>query len=241
MKTTYHLISFGNTNSTEYEEKVPTKEKGRRKMLAMKVAAILLMSTILVQAKPVKKREASAAPFDPFAMMVKKSISENDFNALCDLTKNLQTILTESKNEEDRKIIEKGLETLKEATHRLENFHCQVPVITTLVTEIPDATLENEEVTEIVTNPTQIEDSTEPGSLCDDCKVDHKVEDENRDEFAQGLQINIYQPNQINHVSTEDKASYQLKVIALFCIGICGIALLGLLVFTVAKMISSLF
>ena len=143
------------------------------------VAAILLLSTILVQATPVKKREASAAPFDPFAHMVQKSISENDFNALCDLTKNLQTILTESKNEGDQKIIEKSLETLKEATHHLENFHCQVPVITSLVTEPPteiaDTTLENEEVTETVTDPTQFEDSTEQGSLCDDCEVDYEV------------------------------------------------------------------
>ena len=55
------------------------------------VAAILLLSTILVQATPVKKREASAAPFDPFAHMVQTFISDNDFYALCDLTKNLQT------------------------------------------------------------------------------------------------------------------------------------------------------
>ena len=200
-------------------------------MLAIKVT-ILLLSTILVQAQPVEKREASAAPFDPFAMMVQKYISENDFNALCNITKQLQTILTESKEEEDQKIIEIGLEKLKEATHHLENFHCQVPVISTLVTKIPDATLENEEVTEIVTNPTQIEDRTEPGSLCDDCEVDYKVEDENRDEFAQVL----------DEVSVEDTASYQPKVIALFTvIGICGIALLGLLVFTVVKMISCLF
>ena len=186
-------------------------------MLAMKVAAILLMSTILVQAQPVKKREASAAPFDPFAMMVQKYISENDFNALCNVTKQLQTILTESKDEEDQKVIEISLEKLKEATHHLENFHCQVPVITTLVTKNPDATLENEEVTEIVTNPTQIEDSTELGSLCDDCEVDYKVEDENREEFAQVL----------DEVSVEDTACYQPKVIALFTvIGICGIALL---------------
>ena len=201
-------------------------------MLVMKVATILLLSTILVQAKTVEEREASAAPFDPFAMMVQKYISENDFNALCNITKQLQTILTESKDKEDQKIIEISLEKLKEATHHLENFHCQVPVITTLVTEIPDATLENEEVTEIVTNPTQIEDSTEPGSLCDDCEVDYKVEDENREEFAQVL----------DEVSVEDTASYQPKVIALFTvIGICGIALLGLLVFTVVKMISCLF
>ena len=116
-------------------------------MLAMKVAAILLMSTILVQAQPVDKREASATSFDPFAMMVQKYISKNDFNALCDLNRMLQTILTESKNEEDQKIIKKNLEKLKEATHHLENFHCQVPVITSLVTEPPtetaDTTLEN--------------------------------------------------------------------------------------------------
>ena len=51
----------------------------------MKVAAILLLSTILVQAKPVEKREA---PLDLFAMMVQKYISENDFKALCDPSPN---------------------------------------------------------------------------------------------------------------------------------------------------------
>ena len=141
-------------------------------MLAMKVAAILLLSTILVQAKPVEKREAL---FDPFALMVQKYISENDFKALCDLTKQMHTILTESTKEEDQKIIQKSLDQLKEATQHLENFHCQVPVITTLITttEIADVTLEPEEVTEITTNPTQIDE--EPESMCDDCEVDYKV------------------------------------------------------------------
>ena len=93
-------------------------------MLAMKVAAILLLSTTLVQAKPVEKREAL---FDPFALMVQKYISENDFKALCDLTKQMHTILTESKMEEDQKVIQKSLDQLKEATQHLEDFHCQVP------------------------------------------------------------------------------------------------------------------
>ena len=200
-------------------------------MLAMKVAAILLLSTILVQARHVKKREALP---HFFTLMVQKHISEKDFKALCDLTKQMQTILTESKNEEDQKVIQKSLEILKEATHHLENFHCQVPVIATLVTttEIADATLENEEVTEIMTNSTQIEDGTEPESMCDDCEVDYKVEDENRKEFAQVL----------DEVSVEDTTSYQPKVIALFSlIGLCGVVLVGLLVFTVVKMISCLF
>ena len=170
-------------------------------MLAMKVAAILLLSTILVQARHVEKREALP---DFFTVMVQKHISEKDFKALCDLTKQMQTILIESKNEEDQKVIQKSLEKLKEATHHLENFHCQVPVIATLVTttEIADATMENEEVTEIMTNSTQIEDSTEPESMCDDCEVDYKVEDENREEFAQVL----------DEVSVEDTTGYQPKV-----------------------------
>ena len=102
-------------------------------------AAILLLATILVQGKPAKKREDL---FDPFAMMVQKFISENDFTSLCHLTKQMQTILTESKKEADQKIIQKSLNFLKETTQHLENFHCQVPVISTLVTttEIADAT-----------------------------------------------------------------------------------------------------
>ena len=46
----------------------------------------------------------------------------------------------------------------------------------------------------------------------------------------------------LDEVSVEDITSHQPKVVALFSvIGICGIALLGLLVFTVVKMISCLF
>ena len=193
----------------------------------MKVTAILLLATILVQAKPSKKKEAL---FDPFALMVQKYILENNFNALCDLAKQMQTILTESKNEADQKIIKKSLAKLKEATQHLENFHCQVPIITTLVTttEIADATLENEEVTEIMTNPTQTEEGIEPKSVCNDCEVDYKKENETREEFAQVL----------DEFKVED-TSYQPKVIVLFSlIGVCGVVLVGLLVLTCVKMIS---
>ena len=93
-------------------------------MLAMKVATILLLSTIMVQAKPVEKREAT---FDTFVLMVQKYISENDFKALCDLTKQVHTLLTESEKEEDQKAAcQKSLDQLKMATQQLENFHCQV-------------------------------------------------------------------------------------------------------------------
>ena len=193
----------------------------------MKVTAILLLATILVQAKPAKKKEAL---FDPFALMVQKYILENNFNALCDLAKQMQTILTESKNEADQKIIKKSLAKLKEATQHLENFHCQVPIITTLVTttEIADATLENEEVSEIMTNPTQTEEGIEPKSVCNDCEVDYKKENETREEFAQVL----------DEFKVED-TSYQPKVVVLFSlIGVCGVVLVGLHVLTCVKMIS---
>ena len=193
----------------------------------MKVTAILLLATILVQAKPAKKKEAL---FDPFALMVQKYILENNFNALCDLAKQMQTIWTESKNEADQKIIKKSLAKLKEATQHLENFHCQVPIITTLVTttEIADATLENEEVSEIMTNPTQTEEGIEPKSVCNDCEVDYKKENETREEFAQVL----------DEFKVED-TSYQPKVVVLFSlIGVCGVVLVGLHVLTCVKMIS---
>ena len=199
----------------------------------MKVAAILLLATILVQAKPAKKREAL---FDPFALMVQKYISENDFNALCDLTKQMHTILTESKKEEDQKIIQKSLDQLKEATQHLENFHCQVTVITALVTttEIADIVttiLENEENTSQIFMDTallEIEQKIEQESMCDDCEVDYKKEDETREEFAQVL----------DEFKVED-TGYQPKVIVLFSlIGVCGVVLVGLLVFTCVKMIS---
>ena len=57
-----------------------------------------------------------------------------------------------------------------------------------------------------------------PESMCDDCEVDYKVEDENREEFAQVL----------DEVAVEDTANYQRKVIALFSlIGVCGVVLVG--------------
>ena len=197
----------------------------------MKVAAILLMLTILVQAKPAKKKEAL---FDPFAMMVQKYILEYDFNALCDLAKQMQTILTESKNEADQKIIKKSLAKLKEATQHLENFHCQVPVITALVTttDIVTTTLENKENTsEIITDTIllEIEQKIEQESMCNDCEVDYKEEDETREEFAQVL----------DEFKVEDTAGYQPKVIVLSSlIGVCGVVLVGLFVFTLVKMIS---
>ena len=197
----------------------------------MKVTAILLLATILVQAKPAKKKEAL---FDPFALMVQKYILENNFNALCDLAKQMQTILTESKNEADQKIIKKSLAKLKEATQHLENFHCQVPVITALVTttDIVTTTLENKENTsEIITDTTllEIEQKIEQESMCNDCKVDYKEEDETREEFAQVL----------DEFKVEDTAGYQPKVIVLSSlIGVCGVVLVGLFVFTLVKMIS---
>ena len=112
----------------------------------------------------------------------------------------------------------------------MENFHCQVTIITALVTttEIADASLENEEVTEIMTNPTQTEEGIEPKSVCNDCEVNYKEEDETREEFAQVL----------DEFKVED-TSYQPKVIVLFSlIGVCGVVLVGLLVLTCVKMIS---
>ena len=61
----------------------------------------------------------------------------------------------------------------------MENFHRQVPVITTLVT----TELENEEVTQIITGTTLLEIE----QCADDCDVDYKVDDETREEVLDEL------------------------------------------------------
>ena len=90
----------------------------------MKVAAILL-STILVQAKHVEKREVPLGSLCHDGPEI--CISVNDFKASCDPTKQMQYILTKSKDE-DQKIIKKRGDDLKDATKNLESFHRQVPL-----------------------------------------------------------------------------------------------------------------
>ena len=109
----------------------------------LKVATVLVLLTILVQAKPVEKKEAL---HDPFAPGLKKFISENDFKALLDLTRQMQSFLTETKKKEDQKVI-----------------------------DLTDPT------------PSRTEIEQESQSMCDDCEVDDKEENESetREEFAQ--------------------------------------------------------
>ena len=165
---------------------------------------ILLMSATLIQAKPIEKRAALPSFMDH--SNIQRYVRENDQSSLCDLKNRLQNLLLEAKTENDLSILEEGMENLKSATQSLNNFHCQVPVIVTLITSTEKTTSEE--------NP-----------ILPDPIVDYKKGDEARDYFV-GV-------NGILHYVQEN--SYKLKVLALFSIvGICGVVYLGLIIFGIS-------
>ena len=177
----------------------------------MKLATILLLfSTQLVQVTPVVKRETEASFLDS---MVQSYITEKNFERLCDLINRIQNFIKEAKDQNDRKLLEEVLEDVKKQdTQILDNFHCQTPVISSLVTKTENAVTtfkENEENSKILTDPTalEIQKGTEIESICNDCEVNYKEKDKDQDEFAKVLdEVYVHE------------ISYRPKVLAIFSI-----------------------
>ena len=187
----------------------------------MKLATILLLfSTQLVQVTPVVKRETEASFLDS---MVQSYITEKNFERLCDLINRIQNFIKEAKDQNDRKLLEEVLEDVKKQdTQILDNFHCQTPVISSLVTKTENAVTtfkENEENSKILTDPTalEIQKGTEIESICDDCEVNYKEKDKDQDEFAKVLDEVYVQ-----------EISYRPKVLAIFSIVVALIVVVEL-------------
>ena len=187
----------------------------------MKLATILLLfSTQLVQVTPVVKRETEASFLDS---MVQSYITEKNFERLCDLINRIQNFIKEAKDQNDRKLLEEVLEDVKKQDIQiLDNFHCQTPVISSLVTKTENAVTtfkENEENSKILTDPTalEIQKGTEIESICDDCEVNYKKKDKDQDEFAKVLdEVYVHE------------ISYRPKVLAIFSIVVALIAVVEL-------------
>ena len=188
----------------------------------MKLATILLLfSTQLVQVTPVVKRKTEASFLDS---MVQSYITENNFERLCDLINRIQNFIKEAKDQNDRKLLEEVLGDLKKQDIQiLDNFHCQTPVISSLVTKTENAVTtfkENEENSKILTDPTtalEIQKGTEIESICDDCEVNYKEKDKDQDEFAKVLDEVYVQ-----------EISYRPKVLAIFSIVVALIVVVEL-------------
>ena len=187
----------------------------------MKLATILLLfSTQLVQVTPVVKRETEASFLDS---MVQSYITEKNFERLCDLINRIQNFIKEAKDQNDRKLLEEVLGDLKKQDIQiLDNFHCQTPVISSLVTKTENAVTtfkENEENSKILTDPTalEIQKGTEIESICDDCEVNYKEKDKDQDEFAKVLDEVYVQ-----------EISYRPKVLAIFSIVVALIVVVEL-------------
>ena len=171
----------------------------------MKLTTILLLfSTLIVQVTPVVKRETKASFLDS---MVQSYNSEKNIERLCDLINRLQNFIKQAKDLNDRKLLEEVLEDVKKNSQILDNFHCQTPVISSLVTTNENAVTTTKENSKILTNPTALElkKETEIEYMCDDCEVNYKEKDQN--EFAEVLDEMYVQ-----------EISYGPKVLAIFSI-----------------------
>ena len=181
----------------------------------MKLATILLLfSTLLVQVTPVVKKETKASFLDS---MVQSYITEKNFERLCDLINRLQNFIKEAKDFNDRKLLEEFLQDVKKDSQILDNFHCQTPVISSLVTTTENAVTISKENSKILTNPTALElkKETEIEYMCDDCEVNYKEKDQN--EFAEVLDEMYVQ-----------EISYGPKVLAIFSIVVALIVVVEL-------------
>ena len=181
----------------------------------MKLATILLLfSTLLVQVTPVVKRETEASFLDS---MAQSYITEKNFERLCDLINRLQNFIKEAKDFNDRKLLEEFLQDVKKDSQILDNFHCQTPVISSLVTTTENAVTTFKENSKILTNPTALElkKETEIEYMCDDCEVNYKEKDQN--EFAEVLDEMYVQ-----------EISYGPKVLAIFSIVVALIVVVEL-------------
>ncbi len=108
-------------------------------------------------------------------------------------------------------------------------------LVTTTTTETTTKIIENGEIgfridlTTLKPTTKKLEEATE--SMCDDCGIDYEAADEARDEFTQVL-------DEVEVMNT----GYKPKTIALLSLtGICGILLLGFVVFTFLKLVSCFF
>ena len=139
----------------------------------LKVATVLVLLTILAQAKPVEKKEAL---HDPFALGVKKFISENDFWTLDYLTKQIQYRLNKTKRKyflHAKFISENDFKALRDLTRQMQSF-------------LTETKKEEDQKVIDLTDPTPFRTEIEQESqlMCDDCEVEEN-ESETREEFAQ--------------------------------------------------------
>ena len=104
------------------------------------LSIILLISATLLQARPTVKRAAFPSVLDHSE--IQKYAEEKNFEQLCKIINWLQNLLMEADNDNDLNILGEGLENLKQATQNLDNFHCQVPIIVTLITSTIESTSE---------------------------------------------------------------------------------------------------
>ena len=182
-------------------------------MTTFKRTIFLIVSVnLLIDAKPL--------PLDTFITGLAQSLKPED---LCELTNNIQNLMNETKNEEDRKSTLETLTVLKQKMAAFEDFQCQVPVIATLITTPEAITEEMYEMSTIFPSSLDKSEQDLSESMCDDCEMDYDEEDKAREDFAQVL-------------DEVEESGLSLKTITLIVIvSVCGLAVMVLSVFFCVK------
>ena len=204
-------------------------------MALMRLVAIICLLSTFTEAKPVDQTT--------FVRFVNNLLTHEKLSELCDFSIQLQNLQHKSKDEKDQEIFKDSLKFINEATRGLDNFDCQLPdviatLVTTTTTESTTKIIDNGDMIETGTDLTPFKPTTEiekleeaTESMCDDCGIDYGASDEARDEFTQVL-------DEVEVMNT----GYKPKTIAMLSlIEICGILLLGFVVYTFLKLVSCFF
>ena len=97
-------------------------------IVVIRIALICLMSSIIIEAKPVSNADLICVkPFDFIKNLVKELVADQKIELLCQLGKDLEGLVSEIKSEEDDRNFKLALDFWKERTDKLQNFECHLP------------------------------------------------------------------------------------------------------------------
>ena len=97
-------------------------------MTVIRIVLICLMSSIIIEAKPVSNADLICVkPFDFIKNLVKELVADEKIELLCQLGKDLEGLVSEIKSEEDDRNLKLALGFWKESTGKLQNFECHLP------------------------------------------------------------------------------------------------------------------
>ena len=115
-------------------------------MTVIRIVLICLMSSIIIEAKPVSNADLICVkPFDFIKNLVEELVANQKIELLCQIGKDLGGLVHEIKSEEDDQNLKLSLDFWKERTGKLQNFECHLPKPKVVVSSNPPMGSENKD------------------------------------------------------------------------------------------------